>query len=154
MEEQATQQENIVRDIKAPTQGSKFFSVPILLGIVIIVLLGVVTGYFLSSKKVSTGGITQKTQLPGAIKKGTVVGSEDTKTFRDSTEGTLEEGGVDGEGSHHLVRPGGESQNVYLTSSVVDLGQFVGKKIKVWGETNKAQKAGWLMDVGRVEILE
>jgi hypothetical protein len=25
--------------------------------------------------------------------------------------------------------------------------------VKVWGETNKAQKAGWLMDVGRVQVV-
>jgi len=34
------------------------------------------------------------------------------------------------------------------------LDQFVGRKIQIWGETYKAQKAGWLMDVGRVKILE
>jgi len=26
-------------------------------------------------------------------------------------------------------------------------------EVKIWGETFKAQKAGWLMDVGRVEIV-
>jgi hypothetical protein len=31
---------------------------------------------------------------------------------------------------------------------------FVGHKITVWGETFSAQKAGWLMDVGRVQIIE
>ena len=29
-----------------------------------------------------------------------------------------------------------------------------GKKIKVWGQTQTAQYAGWLMDVGRVEVAE
>ena len=52
------------------------------------------------------------------------------------------------------MRPGGESQNVYLTSSVVDLDLFVDHKIRIWGETFSAQKAGWLMDVGRVEVIE
>lgn len=61
-------------------------------------------------------------------------------------------GGVDGEGTHHLVRPGGDSQNVYLTSSVVDLNQFVGKTVKVFGQTFATQTAGWFMDVGRVEL--
>ena len=63
-------------------------------------------------------------------------------------------GGVDGEGSHHLVRPGGESQNVYLTSSIIDLDQFVGRSVKIWGATFEAQQAGWLMDVGRLQVLE
>jgi hypothetical protein len=43
---------------------------------------------------------------------------------------------------------------VYLTSSLVDLSQFVKRKIKVWGETQKAKVAGWLMDVGKVEVLQ
>jgi hypothetical protein len=30
----------------------------------------------------------------------------------------------------------------------------VGKKVQVWGETFKGQKAGWLMDVGRIKALE
>ena len=27
-------------------------------------------------------------------------------------------------------------------------------KVKVWGETFKGQTAGWLMDVGRVQVVE
>ncbi len=52
-----------------------------------------------------------------------------------------------------MVRPGGDSQNVYLTSSIIDLSRFVKKKVKVWGETHAAQHVGWLMDVGRLEVL-
>lgn len=82
------------------------------------------------------------------------VGIADKKTFRDMAEGVLKEGGIDGEGNFHLERPGGESQNVYLTSSTVDLSLYVGKKVRVWGETFSAEKAGWLMDVGLVELLQ
>ena len=74
------------------------------------------------------------------------------KTFKDSIVGLLKEGGIEGEGNFHLERPGGVSQNVYLTSSTVDLSKYVGKKVKVWGQTFQGQKAGWLMDVGLVEI--
>jgi hypothetical protein len=88
-----------------------------------------------------------------SVSKGTTVGSNDTNTFKDTAEGTLKQGGIDGEGAFHLVRSGGDSQNVYLTSSSVDLSKFVDKKIKVWGQTQKAQHAGWLMDVGRIEVL-
>ena len=77
-----------------------------------------------------------------------------TKTFKDTTTGTLKNGGINGEGQYHLVRPGGDSQNVYLTSSSVDLSKFIDRKIKVWGQTQTAQYAGWLMDVGRVEVVE
>ena len=61
---------------------------------------------------------------------------------------------MEGEGSFHLERPGGTSQNVYLTSSTVDLSEYVGKKVKVYGETFQGEKAGWLMDVGLVEVLQ
>ncbi len=88
----------------------------------------------------------------GTLKAGDVFGSQDTKTFKDSAQGYLVTGGVEGEGSHHLVRE--SSDPVYLTSSVTDLDKFNGMIIKVWGETYKAQKAGWLMDVGRVEVVD
>ncbi|MBI5122533.1 hypothetical protein HZA75_01615 [Candidatus Roizmanbacteria bacterium] len=119
---------------------------------VIVAILGVGTGFILSNIYKSTGKQLISLSNPG-IAKGKTFGSNDMKVFKDSTEGRLEVGGVNGEGQYHLVRPGGDSQNVYLTSSLVDLSQFVGKKIKVWGETQKAQTAGWLMDVGKVEVL-
>jgi len=78
----------------------------------------------------------------------------DKKIFKDKAEGVLKEGGIDGEGNFHLERPGGPSQNVYLTSSTVDLSLYLGKKVRVFGQTFAGQKAGWLMDVGYVEVLE
>lgn len=89
-----------------------------------------------------------------SVEKGKIYGSDDASTFKDIAEGKLKEGGIEGEGQFHLERPGGPSQNVYLTSSLVDLSLFINRKIKVWGETQKAQKAGWLMDVGKIEVLE
>lgn len=150
------EEQNLVREAIVETQGPKLVTLPLLVGAVLIIFLGAVTGYFLSAKSLPGLGIQKVTQetVAGSIKKGTVFGSDDLKTFRDTTEGVLEKGGINGEGSHRLIRPGGESQTVYLTSSIVDLDQFVSRKIKVWGETNKAQKAGWLMDIGRVEVLE
>lgn len=120
----------------------------IYIGALIIVLSGILTGYFLSQSN-KTG-----VNIPGVTKSDKVVGSEDKTAFPDSTEGTMEEGGINGEGTHKLIRPGGDSQTVYLTSSVIDLDQFAGKKVKVWGQTLTAEKAGWFMDVGRVEIME
>ncbi len=122
--------------------------------LILIVLFGIGSGYSLVRY---TGGTTGK-NVPLESKDGTkstgkIFGSDDTTTFKDTAEGELEEGGIEGEGQYHLVRPGGDSQNVYMTSSTVDLSQFVGKKIKVWGQTQTAQTAGWLMDVGRVEVL-
>lgn len=113
------------------------------------VILGTALGFGLTKipKKTDTTNVS-------SAKAEKTVGIADKKTFKDSAEGTLKEGGVDGEGSFHLQRPGGESQNVYLTSTTVDLSQYLGKKVRVWGETFSAEKAGWLMDVGYVEILK
>ena len=124
--------------------------------ILVIMALQNMEAYLLMIKRTSKSTKSKNTaQEKGTtVKKGMVFGSDDLKTFRDSDEGILEKGGIDGEGSHRLKREGGESQTAYLTSSIVDLDQFVSHKVKVWGETNKARKAGWLMDVGRVEVLE
>ncbi len=121
---------------------------PYILGSFLVVLVGVGTGWFLTKNK----GLS--TVAPGAKNTAKVAGIEDTFTFKDSAEGLLEEGGINGEGQYHLTRPGGASQNVYLTSTSVDLSAFVGKKVKVWGQTLSARKAGWLMDVGKVQVVE
>lgn len=147
-----TQQPNtpVMRSFK--DNKSKVAPSKVLMIFAILLLLGGGTGYVLGNS--GEGSVENKpiaTNDPA--KSGKVFGSDDTETFKDIAEGTVREGGIEGEGQFHLERPGGESQNVYMTSSTVDLSQFVGKKIKVWGATQTAQKAGWLMDVGRVEVL-
>lgn len=134
---------------------SAIFTKNLFIFLIIAVVMGGMSGYILSNKKGTAGGntLTSGSVDSSKITKGIVVGSNDTKTFKDTATGSLKEGGINGEGQFHLVRPGGASQNVYLTSSSVDLSKFVNKKIKIWGETQKAQYAGWLMDVGRVEVL-
>lgn len=113
--------------------------------IAVTVVAGVLIGF---------GGSKLMKKSPTSTATGKTVGVADSSTFKDSAEGTLREGGIDGEGNFHLERPGGESQNVYLTSSTVDLTPYIGKKVKVWGATFQAQKAGWLMDVGLVQSLQ
>lgn len=130
--------------------GRKFVAV-----LIIVVFLGIGSGLLLSrlSPNLAKNNALVSPKDKSSIEKGKIYGSDDTGTFKDSAEGKLIVGGIDGEGQYHLERPGGENQNVYLTSSSVDLSFFIGRKIKIWGETQKAQKAGWLMDVGRVEVL-
>lgn len=134
-------------DEQTSSEGFKMSSV---IGIIIVtILLGAATGFGVHKIKSSSNSTgTSKTDTTGAKQ----VGVADKKTFKDNAEGLLKEGGIEGEGSFHLERPGGESQNVYLTSTTVDLSQFVGKKVKVWGQTFSGEKAGWLMDVGLVEV--
>ena len=117
-----------------------------------VVIAGIVLGYYLSVRNVPGSGKVVKGD--DIIQTENEVGSTDTATFRDTAKGVLESGGSNGEGTHKLTRDGGPSQTVYLISSIVDLDQYAGKKVEVWGETIRAQKVGWLMDVGRLKIIE
>lgn len=114
------------------------------------VVLGVITGYILSTKNEGFGASPLSA---GAAK----TAQQDARTFRDFAEGTIElkpepsDPQDYAEGTHYLQREG--AVPVALTSSVVDLSQYEGKKVKVYGETQKALKEGWLMDVGRVDEI-
>ncbi|MCB9800952.1 MAG: hypothetical protein H6773_02115 [Pseudomonadales bacterium] len=123
----------------------------------IAILLGVVTGFSGYQLTAKTSSKSSQAELPtvveGKIKAGDVFGSND-ESFKDTATGYLEVGGFDGEGSHKLLREGGESQTVYLTSSVTDLSEFEGMEVEIWGETFQGQNVGWLMDVGRVKVLD
>ncbi len=127
----------------------------------LLVLLGIGSGWGLVrwQKNFKTGSETEESGVnleAGSeikIKVGQTYGRAD-EVFKDTAVGVLEKNGVEGEGTHRLLREGGESQTAYLTSSVLDLDLFVGHKVQVWGETFAAQKAGWLMDVGKIKVLE
>lgn len=139
--------------LKEFPKSSKKGNLYLVLASVVIALLGIVSGWFLS------GGSFAKEKSANQEKSGvevskTEVGIEDESMLPDSVEGTLVEGGTQGEGTYHLERPGGPSQNVYLTSTVIDLHGFVDKKVKVWGESLSAIHAGWLMDVGKIKVLD
>lgn len=130
--------------------------------IVIIFLVVAIVGFYLgaslktrtSNKLVGTGDLESiQAEVPQTgVKVGDIYGSADEKAFNTSATGVLDKGGLNGEGTHKLVRPGGISQTVYMTSSVIDLDTLVGHQITVWGETFKGQKTGWLMDAGRVKV--
>lgn len=163
MEEQQASNKNLIHEMSgskksasASKGGNSSAGKSLLVVIVIMVILGLGTGYIAAnvSGNANKGPVSVGDSVEsGEIKQGTTVGVDDTEQFPDTAEGELKEGGIDGEGEYHLVRPGGDSQNVYLTSSAIDLSQFVGKKVKVQGATFEAEKAGWLMDVGRLEVL-
>lgn len=140
---------NLIRNLDKKSVQDGFTYPKFFTSVVVAVILGTLIGFGATKLKKND---TQNTLSNTKVEK--TVGIADKKTFKDKVEGTLKEGGIDGEGSFHLIRPGGSSQNVYLTSTTVDLSQYIGKKIRVWGETYSAEKAGWLMDVGLVEILK
>lgn len=144
-------------DTDSPTNTMSMKNVFIIF--ILAVLLGIGGGFIgkyfsKSSDSASKAGTTTSANDTSESNVPNRAGVEDKTTFKDTAEGILREGGIEGEGSFHLERPGGESQNVYLTSSTVDLTGYIGKKVKVWGETYSAQKAGWLMDVGLVETSQ
>jgi len=119
--------------------------------ILAIILAGTASGYFLANR----GGGWVIKEGATAIRGPKEVGIKNPELFPDSASGRIEinDSEIVTEGSHKLMRSGGESQTAYLTSSVVDLNQFLGMCVKIWGETFAAEKAGWLMDVGWVERL-
>lgn len=132
-----------------PEEDMKKLSNKTILGVyIVLILLGIGTGFLLTRTGSTQTGTTGTTMF----KTNKVAGSTDTTTFKDSAEGVIQKDGADGEGTHQLIRDGGPSQTVTLISSVVDLDQYVGKKVKVSGQTLAAKKAAWLMDVGRVEL--
>lgn len=119
-----------------------------------VTLAGVVTGWFLSGQAASVGRGPSEDGASEVEMSETEAGVEDGGSFSDSAEGVLREGGIEGEGTHHLERPGGASQTVYLTSTVIDLQGYVGKEVVIWGETLSAVNAPWLMDVGRLRVVK
>lgn len=100
-------------------------------------------------KAISTEDIKDK----GEIKVGKLYGDTAT-SFKDAATGTIEKGSINGIGTHILNRQGGATQRASLTSSVVDLDLFVGRKVEVKGETNASKQTAWLLDVGSVKVLE
>jgi len=131
--------------------------VPVVAIFLIVAIAGFYSGSWLKAKKSGTivssklAGIQAEVPTSG-VKVGDIYGSPDEKGFKDSATGVLDKGGYNGEGSHKLVRIGGVSQTVYLTSSTIDLDSLVGNQVTVWGETFKGIKVGWLMDVGRAKV--
>lgn len=138
------------------------FPFPIAAGIFVgVLVLGTVLGFGVAQLTGGASAAVAEADSPDATveegktedgKAAKSAGIKDKELFPDEAKGKLKKGGLDGEGSYHLERPGGESQYVYLTSTTIDLAPYVGKKVKVNGKTFAGQKVGWLMDVGYIEI--
>jgi hypothetical protein len=149
--EKTSQSDNLVK--KFPKRSMKK-SLGMLLSVLLIVFGGIGSGYLLSG---AARGSSVESDTPlvssEAIDSKTEAGVEDESAFPDEADGILVSGGIDGEGTHHLDRGLGESKYVYLTSTVIDLESFVGQNVQVWGQTVTARKAGWLMDVGKIKVV-
>ena len=153
MDKNKNTEQDLVHQFNSKSSRNKSMAKTVVI-LVFAAILGIGSGFVISRATAKQITSTSDIKNSSQVSKGTTFGTNDTSTFKDTAEGTLKEGGIEGEGQYHLERPGGETQYVYMTSSVVDLGLLKGKKVKVWGQTQKAQHAPWLMDVGRVEVTE
>ena len=127
--------------------------VPFLL-LIVLIGAGIFTGLMFSSlnkSKANQKNAISEEELTPEIKENL------SQTFKDEAEGTVEKNDdfdKYAQGPWKLIRAGGESQTAYLTSSVMDLDEFIGKKVKVYGETFGSDQVSWLMEVGKVEVIE
>ena len=146
-----------VRPVEMPrqTEKSQKSTWPMILVALAIVVSGAITGYFLTGGKIGKKPASLE-EAGEKITKGMIFGIDKPEIYRDTTEGVVEvnDGSLVEEGSHKLIREGGDSKTAYLVSSTLDLDKLVGHKVKIWGETFAGQKAGWLMNVGKIEVLE
>lgn len=122
------------------------------ISILVVIIAGSLAGWLVAGKK----PVSKSTSV-----KGTTItvspneaGITDVSKYPAGPIGVLKSGGIKGEGTYHLVRPGGDMQTVYLTSTVVKLGSYVDKKVQVWGETLAAKYAPWFMDVVKIKVVE
>ena len=140
--------EQIAKPIKPSLEPTRILYIAVVLSLV----LGSITGFVLSKKQPS-----QLAKVASSIEKPKSA-SQDNQTFKDFAEGTIKakptpkNPGQYAEGTHVLERE--NAVPVALTSSVIDLSKYEGKKVKVYGETQKALEEGWLMDVGKVEEIK
>lgn len=111
---------------------------------VLIVLVGSVVGFGLSRSKIAKvlGGESIEAEY------------KDSKLFESIVTGTVKKGGLFGDGTHTLVQDSNPKNPAALLSSVVDLDEYVDKHVQIWGRSQKGLKAAWLLEVGRVKILE
>lgn len=119
------------------------------------IVLGIFTGTFLAKNNI---GWTQKiyydeTGKRYQIKVGEEFGKSDKKSGRDTAIGLLMASDNIKKGTHKLTR-GSEALNVYFTSSTLDLNQFIGYGVQIWGETFQRKDVGWYMDVVKIKILK
>lgn len=144
---QALHKEHMLR----PVEDSGKQVTVILAVYLMLIVFGIGTGYALSAKGMKLTG-KSVIDTKGTVENDRVVGIQDASRYSDCPVGTLESGGIKEEGTHHLIRTGGPSQTAYLTSSLIDLDQYVGLTVKVCGSTMQARTAPWLMDVERLEL--
>lgn len=141
----------ILRSFSQQSSAKKKVYVYLILGLVV-VLAGGLTGKTLAGR----GGEKTSTGAEVVTKNGEVAeaGLPEDEFTDEPAEGMLVAGGMDDEGTHHLDRGMGPEKDVYLFSTSLDLSKFEGKKVKVWGHSLTSKNVPWLMDVGRITVID
>ncbi len=117
----------------------------------VVILAGLGIGWLLSGgNKSQSNSLTEAPKTQSSSKEAGVLND----SCKDTVQGTLKEGGLEGDGTHHLDRGMGANKDVYVSSTVADLSLFVNKKVEVTGQTITGRKAGWLMDVCKIKVIE
>ena len=137
---------NVVRPMEAADDmNTKSSPIKILLIYLVVLILGVGTGFGVHVVK-AKNTVKFAGQDVKVVKTATEEGVQDASSFKDTATGKIiaNDGKLVQAGTHILIR-GDASQNVYLTSSVVDLSKYEGKNVQVWGNTyndkrNSAEK--------------
>ena len=125
----------------------------LVVGVVAIIFMGSLTGFVLSRGK--TAKATKEGSIsPDLIKASNEAGYKDTKLFESIVTGIVKKGGLFGDGTHSLIKDSNPKNPAALLSSVVDLDEYVDRHVQVWGRSQKGLKAAWLLEVGRIKILE
>src|SRR5687768_12100514 len=94
-------EENVIRPLDDNPRLS--FTPKILTVFLMLAILGAFSGFLLSKTQAPAASDTPSNATAESVSKGAIFGSNDLKTFKDVAEGTLEEGGIEGEGQFHLV---------------------------------------------------
>ena len=154
LESKQREVEPITQPLNKKSSASKINKVIPLILILLIIAAGAISGLFLSStgrKDESKSAVSEQEELTPEVQQSF------NQTLRDKAEGKIEKNDEldkSAQGTHKLIRPGGEAQTAYITSTVLDLDEYVGKNVKVFGETFGSSQVGWLMDVGKVEVTK
>src|ERR1700691_3518735 len=102
-------QQPVMRPIASPKHGVSAIKVILVLFLMIILGTGVGYGASFFSEKTGTSFVPAALNSNAPVK-GKIYGNGDTSVFKDTAEGVLQNGGIDGDGEYHLVRTGGSSQ--------------------------------------------
>jgi len=118
------------------------------------IALGIITGVYFGGQDFFDRAVYRDVSGHSTVlAKGQEVGVNDKNSNRDSAIGLLVKSDDQAKGTYKLMR-GTDALTVYLTSSTMDLGQFVGRGVQVWGETFQRKNIGWFMDAVKLKVIK